>query len=77
MGIRGKAGIRSGPMLEAISRLVVSVLLIVVAGFLYWCAFHYTEVDTKIAASNIATAIFMGNLTYWLRPAATTIAKKK
>jgi hypothetical protein len=62
-------------MIDEICRLVISVLLVVVAGFLYWCAFHYTEVDTKIAASNIATAIFMANLTYWLRPPATT--KKK
>jgi len=63
-------------MTTEICRLVVSVLLIVVAGFLYWSAFGSADADTKLAASNIATAIFMGCLTYWLRPTATTTKKK-
>lgn len=62
-------------MIDAICRLLVSLLLIVVAGFLYWCAFHTTDVDVKVGASNIATAIFMGNLTYWLRPTTTKRGK--
>lgn len=59
-------------MLDAICRLVVSVLLIVLAGFLYWCGFHSTDAEFKLGASNLATAILVANIGYWLRPSMET-----
>jgi hypothetical protein len=61
-------------MLDAICRLLVSFVLLVLAGFLYWCGFHSIDTDFKLGASNIATAIIVANIGYWLRPATT---KKK
>ena len=58
-------------MLQEIARILVSLVLIVLAGFLYWCGFHSTDPDFKLGASNIATAIIFANLTYWLRPLQT------
>jgi hypothetical protein len=55
-------------MLQEIARVLVSLVLIVLAGFLYWCGFHSIDADFKLGASNIATAIIVANLTYWLRP---------
>jgi hypothetical protein len=58
-------------MLQEIARVLVSLVLLVLAGFLYWCGFHSADVDFKLGASNIATAIIFANLTYWLRPLPT------
>ena len=63
-------------MLDAICRLVVSVLLIVLAGFLYWCGFHSMDAEFKLGATNVASVILTANVSYWLRPTATTTKKK-
>lgn len=55
-------------MLDAICRLVVSVLLIVLAGFLYWSGFHSADEAVKLGATNVASVILTANVTYWLRP---------
>lgn len=59
-------------MLTEICRLVVSVLLIVVAGFLYWCGFDAADEAVKIGATNIASVILTATVTYWLRPTTET-----
>jgi len=58
-------------MLQELARVLISLVLIVLAGFLYWCGFHSIDADFKLGASNIATAIIVANLGYWLRPLQT------
>jgi len=58
-------------MLQEILRVLVSLVLIVLAGFLYWCGFHSIDADFKLGATNIASVILTANVTYWLRPIQT------
>ena len=57
-------------MIDEICRLVVSLLLIVLVGFLYWCGFHSADAEFKLGATNVASVILTANVTYWLRPSS-------
>ena len=55
-------------MIREIGRIVVSLVLIGLAGFLYWLGFGSAEVALKLGATNIASVILTAITLYWLKP---------
>jgi multisubunit Na+/H+ antiporter MnhB subunit len=54
-------------MLTEISRILVSLLLLGMATFLYACGLHAPEAAMQLGMTNTASVIVGANLTYWLK----------
>lgn len=55
-------------MIREIGRILVSLLLLVLVGFLYWMGFGSVEAALKLGMTNLASVILGAELTYWLKP---------
>lgn len=55
-------------IVREIGRILVSLLLVVLAGFLYWLGFGSADIALKLGATNVATMILTGVIAYWLKP---------
>ena len=55
-------------MLTEISRILVSLVLLGMAIFLYCCGLQSPETAMQLGMTNTASVIIGANLTYWLKP---------
>jgi hypothetical protein len=53
---------------DAIGRIVISLILLVMAGFILGCSMRSTDVGEAKAMIGISSGIISGNMTFWLAP---------
>jgi hypothetical protein len=53
---------------QEIGRILISLMLLVMAGFLFWCSMRTSDIGTAKGMGDTAGVIIGGNLTYWLAP---------
>lgn len=55
-------------MIREIGRILISLLFLILVGFLYKEGLAAPEEAVKLGMSNIASVIVGAELTYWLKP---------
>lgn len=55
-------------IVREIGRILISLLLLGLVGFLYWMGFQSVEAALKLGMTNLASVILGAELTYWLKP---------
>jgi len=55
-------------MVNEIGRIIISLVLLGLAGLLYWLGFRSVEAALQLGATNAASVIIGGEITYWLKP---------
>ena len=55
-------------MSKEIGRLLMSGVLMGMAGYLYHLGFGAPDLGVTMGATNVASAIISANLVYWLKP---------
>jgi len=53
---------------KEIGRILISLFLLALVGFLYWMGFRSAEVALKLGMTNLASVIVGAEITYWLKP---------
>lgn len=54
--------------INEIGKIIVSIVLLGLVGFLYSLGFSAAEVALKLGATNTASLIIGAELVYWLKP---------
>ena len=57
-------------MIEELGRILISVLLLGFAGYLFFAGFKAPEVSTALGAGAMAGTIIGAIVMYWLKPSA-------
>lgn len=64
--------------INEIGRIIISMILLVIASFLFWCSLKSTtDIGSSKAMGDIASAIISAILVYWLAPRIPYNGNKK